>query len=98
MDINNPAIAGTLESSDVQVILEPGASGIELELASSVQNQYGRQIQNLVLATLNDLGVKNAKVSITDRGALECTIRARVETAYFRSIGKTENIPWGVLS
>ena len=40
MEILKPAIAGTLESSDAQVTVEPGEGGIELALTSSVMNQY----------------------------------------------------------
>ena len=45
MEILKPAIAGTMESSDAQVTIEPGTAGIELTLTSSVMNQYGRQIK-----------------------------------------------------
>ena len=39
MQILKPAVAGTLESSDLMVTLEPGNDGIELSLTSSVMNQ-----------------------------------------------------------
>ena len=56
MEILKPAMAGTLESSDAQVMVEPGEGGIELTLESSVMNQYGRQIKATVLETLDRLG------------------------------------------
>lgn len=96
MIIQKPAMAGTLESSDAQVTVEPGTNGIELVLKSSVMNQYGRQIKETVKATLADLGVENAVVTVIDKGALDCTIKARVECAVFRSCGTAaENVPWG---
>ncbi len=96
MDIKNVAMAGTLESSDVQVTVEPGDNGIELTLTSSVMNQYGRQIKATILETLERLGVSSARVTVVDKGALECTLKARVECAVFRSCGQSaENIPWG---
>lgn len=96
MEILKPAMAGTLESSDAQVTVEPGKNGIELSLESSVMNQYGRQIKQTVLETLDRLGVKNARVTMIDKGALDCTIKARVECAVFRSCGKSDkDIPWG---
>jgi citrate lyase subunit gamma (acyl carrier protein) len=96
MEIQKPGIAGTLESSDVQVSVEPFAHGIELSIESSVMNQYGRQIKATVLKTLERLGVKNGKIVVIDKGALECTLNARVECAVFRSAGASEkNIPWG---
>ncbi len=96
MEILKPAIAGTLESSDVQVAVEPIEEGVELYLESSVMNQYGRQIKNTVLETLERLGVDNVRVTVLDKGALDCTIKARVECAVFRSCGASDaNIPWG---
>ena len=96
MEIKKPAIAGTLESSDAQVAVEPAEDGIELYLESSVMNQYGRQIKETVLETLDRLEVKNARVDIIDKGALDCTLKARVECAVFRSCDQSAaNIPWG---
>ena len=95
MEISKAAIAGTLESSDAMVTVEPG-EGITLSVSSSVMNQYGRQIKATVLETLERLGVKDGKVTVVDKGALECTLKARVECAVFRSCGmSSENIPWG---
>ena len=95
MEILKPASAGTLESSDCLVTVEPG-QGVSLELSSSVMNQYGHQIKATVLQTLERLGVENASVQVVDKGALDCTLKARVECAVFRSCGASEaNIPWG---
>ena len=96
MIIEKSAVAGTLESSDAQVTVEPAANGIELEISSSVMNQYGRQIKATVLETLDRLEVKNGRVTVVDKGALDCTLKARVECAVFRSCDKSDkNIPWG---
>ena len=94
MVIEKNAMAGTLESSDAQVTVEPG-TGLELEIQSSVLNQYGRQIKATVLETLQRLDVTDAKVKVVDKGALDCTLKARVECAVFRSCGVSAgNIPW----
>lgn len=96
MTILNCAVAGTLESSDAQVTVEPYSSGILLEISSSVMNQYGRQIRATVLETLERLDVKNAMVTVVDKGALDCTLKARVECAVYRSCNRSAaNIPWG---
>ena len=96
MEILKPAMAGTLESSDAQVTVEPGENGIELNLQSSVMNQYGRQIKATVLETLERLEVSAARVTVVDKGALDCTLKARVECAVFRSCDQSAaNIPWG---
>ena len=95
MNITKSAVAGTLESSDAMVTIEPNASGIEFELESSVINQFGHSIRNTVLDTLDRLGVENARVKVVDKGALDCTLKARVEGAVFRAAGQKENLPWG---
>lgn len=95
MEIKKPAVAGTLESSDCQVMVEAGEGSINFSLQSSVINQYGNQIRKVVYETLDYLGVKDVKITIVDKGALDCTIKARVEGAIFRSQEQTENLPWG---
>ena len=67
MDIQKTAMAGTLESSDAQVTVEP-ADTLSISIDSSVMNQYGRQIKATVERTLEELEVKNAKVTVVDKG------------------------------
>ena len=88
MDIKKRASAGTMESSDAYVEIEPAANGIALELESVVLSQFGEQIRRTVLEVLADEGVEHARVRIIDRGALECVIRARVEAAVCRGKGE----------
>lgn len=95
MDIKNPALAGTLESSDCMVTIEPGDGSVDLELESAVIHQYGNQIRKVTLETLERLGVDSAKVRVVDKGALDCTIKARVECAVYRSTGQKAGLPWG---
>ena len=52
MEIKKTAMAGTLESSDVQVTIEPSENGIEILLESSVMRQFGRQIRAVVKLSL----------------------------------------------
>ena len=77
------ASAGTMESSDAYVEIEPG-TGLEIVLESVVAQQFGDAIRQVVSEVLTENGVENAKVRVVDRGALECVIRARVETAICR--------------
>ena len=96
MQIEKNAVAGTLESSDAMVTVEPGTNGIELDISSSVMNQYGRQIKATVLETLDRLQVSNVRITVVDKGALDCTIKARVECAVYRSCDASgAYIPWG---
>lgn len=87
MDIKTMATAGTLESSDVQVLVEPNENGIELEIESIVFNQFGEDIERTVREVLDEFKVRNIKIQIKDRGAVECAIKARVETALKRAEG-----------
>lgn len=89
MGIKNYAFAGTMESSDAYVEIEPCDDGINIELESVVKKQFGESIKKAVHEVLIEQDIKNAVVRVTDRGALECVIRARVETAVLR--GKEEN-------
>ena len=95
MEIKKPAIAGTLESSDCQVTIEPGNGTSDFELESAVINQYGNQIKKVASETLENLGIDNVKLTIVDKGALDCTIKARIEAAVYRSVGQIEDLPWG---
>lgn len=83
MEIRKKASAGTMESSDAYVEIEP-AEGLQIQLESVVQAQFGQQIQEVVRQVLQENGVEKANVRLVDRGALECVIRARVETAILR--------------
>lgn len=85
MDIKNNSSAGTLQSNDCFVSLEP-AEGLKIELESPVKFEFGDQIIEVVKKTLKDNGIENAHVRIEDRGALDCTIEARIITAIGRSI------------
>ena len=95
MEVKKAAMAGTLESSDATVNVEPGNGTVELSIESSVIHQFGKQIKATVQETLNRLEESDAKVTVVDKGALDCTLKARVECAVYRSNDITENLPWG---
>lgn len=95
MEIKKTAMAGTLESSDCLVTVEPGQGKVELDLDSAVLHQFGKQIRKVIFETLDRLDVTDAKVTVVDKGALDCTIKARVECAVYRSIDVKDNLPWG---
>jgi citrate lyase subunit gamma (acyl carrier protein) len=86
MEITDVGIAGTLESSDITIQIERNVGkGIAIELKSTVENQFGNQIRNVIRETLQELEIPEALVRATDKGALDCTIRARVKTAANRA-------------
>ena len=88
INIERTAVAGTMESSDVYVELSPNDSGIVIELDSVVLDQFGDSIRQSVAEVLEENEVKSARISLVDRGALDCVIRARVETAIMRAKGE----------
>ena len=87
MKILKVACAGTLESSDTYVELEP-CDELDITIESVVEKQFGDRIEQAVKDVLAEHGVERAKIHVIDRGALDCTIRARVETAVLRAGGE----------
>ncbi|MDR3564571.1 MAG: citrate lyase acyl carrier protein [Negativicutes bacterium] len=86
-NILRPGQAGTVESSDVMITLAPAkpGSGLLLELTSPVAKQYGEQIQKVIIDTLTEKGIVDALIHANDKGALDCTIRARLLAAIARA-------------
>lgn len=94
--MNNIGVAGTLESSDITISFEPNEDkGIEIQLKSTVESQFGNQIRKVIREKLEELGIKDALVRANDKGALDCTIKARVTTAVSRA-SQSKSFPWEV--
>lgn len=85
MIIKKPAKCGTLESNDIFIMLTPSEDGIEIELESVVEKQFGDHIREVIKSKLEELGVKSAIVRAQDKGALDYTIKARIEGAVKRA-------------
>lgn len=79
--------AGSLESNDVLVLVKPenDNAGIKLEIDSIVINQFGDRIKEIVEQKLAAMEIENAYIKIQDKGALDCTIEARIEAAIKRA-------------
>nr|WP_295972644.1 citrate lyase acyl carrier protein [uncultured Bacillus sp.] len=87
MRINKIAKAGTLESNDIFILVMPNENrGIEIELESIVMKQFGKQIKTVILEKVKALGVENVTIKAQDKGALDFTIKARVQTALERAL------------
>ena len=69
--------------------------GIQVEFADKKETYEWEQIQKVVKETLERLEVNDVNIRIVDKGALDCTIKARVECAVYRSVGQKKNLPWG---
>lgn len=94
MELKKPTVAGTLESSDVQITLRPNpGQGIQIELQSDVKALFGQAIEETVRAVLAEFGVQDALVDVNDKGALDFVIRARMECAVCRAAQVQFN--WG---
>lgn len=86
MTLKIPAVAGTLESSDVQIAIAPNpGQGIEIDLESDVKAQFGEAIEETVRDVLAEFDISDASVRLLDKGALDCVIRARLRCAICRS-------------
>lgn len=86
MELKKPAVAGTLESSDVQITLRPNpGQGIQINLQSDVKAMFGDAIEATVRNVLAEFDVKDALVDVNDKGALDFAIRARMECAVCRA-------------
>ena len=84
MEIVRKAQAGTLQSSDLMVFVEP-ADSLKVEIESTVIKQFGHLIGAKVDEVLAKNGVAAGYVRLTDRGALDYAIEARIETALQRA-------------
>lgn len=96
MEIKHTALAGTLESSDVQITLSEG-KGINIDLDSQVEKQFGKQIKKVVTDLLAKYDISDVKVHVVDKGALDCTIKARLIAAIQRATDTQNEQNWGVL-
>jgi len=85
MKIQGTAIAGTLESNDVLITLSPSSNNkVEIDLNSIVKKQFGDRIEEIVREMLEEFNIEEGNIKIQDMGALDCTIKARIETAILR--------------
>jgi citrate lyase subunit gamma (acyl carrier protein) len=84
MKIARKAQAGTMQSSDLMVAVEP-AEALTVEIESTVKQQFDHLIRAVVDEVLARHGVTAGRVRLTDRGALDYAIQARLETALARA-------------
>jgi len=84
MRITRKASAGTSQSSDLMVTIEPSDT-LSIEIESTVKKQYEELIRARIQAPLQRLGVTSARIRVSDRGALDYAIDARVEAALRRA-------------
>lgn len=90
MLISKTAIAGTLESSDALIRIEP-ANELIIEINSSVGKQFGAVILSTIKEVLDQFEIKQALIIVEDKGALDCVLRARLKAALLRATDETVN-------
>ena len=90
MNPQKSAQAGTLESSDIMILIEPVPknAGKKIEISSSVMLHYGENIKQLINQVLEEYKITDIHLIAKDKGALEPTILARVETAVIRALNQ----------
>ncbi|HEX7486744.1 MAG TPA: citrate lyase acyl carrier protein [Vicinamibacterales bacterium] len=84
MNITTRSSAGTMQSSDLMVQVEP-ADRLDIQIESTVKKQFEQLIRERIEAVLRKHAVTRALVKVSDRGALDYAIEARVETALRRA-------------
>ena len=92
MKLTGKGRAGTLESGDILIEVEPTLDETDIFLRSSVLSLYGQQIRAVLLKTVEELDLQGVFITVQDKGALDCTIRARLLTAVARAGGPV--LPW----
>lgn len=87
MELKRPAVSGTMESSDIMISIYPVSleEGIQINLTSAVDMYYHEDIVRVIREALEEQKVGAARIEAADKGALDCTIRARVKTAVSRA-------------
>lgn len=75
--------AGTYESSDCLIHVSPCPETTIL-IESVVFEQFGDAILNVIQTTLEENNVKEVCIKCFDKGALDYTIKSRLETALKR--------------
>lgn len=96
MKVIQNGMSGTMESSDIHILIEPNEeTGIEIKLSSPVMKQFGDQIRQVILDTLERMQVEDVIVTANDKGALDYAIVARVEAAAHRGAGQYVDYEWG---
>lgn len=94
MKIIRSAVAGTLESGDVMIRIAPlETQEIDLQINSSVEKQFGEAIRATLMEILARYNVQGVQLNVDDKGALDCILRARLETLLVRASETTE-LPW----
>lgn len=78
-------------------MLSAGTNGFEFELESDVAKQFGDQIKETISNVLGMYDIKDAKIKVVDKGALDLVIKARAIAAVQRALDIVDAPKWEVL-
>jgi len=91
MNTEKVATCGTLESNDAMItIMTHEGPEVVVSVESIVQKQFGEQIEAVVRETMTRCGLSGIRVMVQDKGAYDCTIRARAQVAAERFKGESQ--------
>ena len=90
MEIVQKAQAGSFESSDILILVEPNkkGQGRKIEIESGVFKQYGDKIEKLINIVLDNYGIDDVHLKAHDKGAIDAVISARMETVLTRALNQ----------
>ena len=80
-------VGNAKQNADCVIEIKPRSKGIKINLNSLVKNQYGDAIRSAVKSELKKQDIAAAEVTITDRGAIDPVLRARMECVIKRGRG-----------
>ena len=89
MELLREARCGSEDRSDALVCVRPGP-GVRVEVTSKTGPMYEARIREVVGEVLGSYGVAGAEVRVTEQGAYDHVIAARLEGALYRAAGAGE--------
>ena len=88
MEIIRAVQAGTMQSSDLMVFIEPAAE-LSIEIESTVKKQFEHLIRAQLETCLEKFEIRRGRIRVNDRGALDYAIAARLETGLRRACAES---------
>lgn len=85
---------GSKDKGDILItMVQNNSNEIKVNLASPSMFQFGKHIKTLIIEELKKLEANSLTVTLEDNGALDFTIKSRIETCYDR-LTKKNDIDW----
>jgi citrate lyase subunit gamma (acyl carrier protein) len=88
--VTRKGVSGTENKCDCNVTVEPSQS-LLVDYQGMNSLLYPKRTEKLVSETLEKYGLRNAKISILDNGALLLVIKARLESAIEKALEENKS-------